>query len=104
MEKIHFDQIRDNLCQGDSQIQAGKMMSSEAIVYKQKVFAFFSRNHQMVFKLGKNYIPQDEHSEIHVFSPFKNKRPLTGWFEVPYELKDLWLSMAIQALEKIKAE
>ena len=64
------------------------MMSSEAITYNDKVFAFFSYKKKMVFKPGTEFEPDQEGFEICVFNPFKNRSPLNSWFEVPFTEKD----------------
>lgn len=102
MEEQLFNEIRDRFCAGDSKIESGKMMSSEAITYDGKVFAFFSRQQKMVFKLGKEFDPDNHGIEICVFNPFKNRGPLNGWFEVPYSEKDQWKSFTQKALALIK--
>ncbi len=102
MEKELFEQISAALIQQDPQVAAGKMMSSPAINFEGKVFAFFSRKNHMVFKMGKGYIP--EFDEITPFNPFKKKGPLPGWFQIPFERKDLWSVYAEKALNLIKNE
>ena len=104
MEEQLFNKIRDQLSQKDFQIKAGKMMSSEAITYKNKVFAFLSRKKKMVFKLGKDFNTEHERFEINVFNPFKKRSPLNGWFEVPYTEKEHWESLSIKALNFLKNE
>lgn len=104
MEKELFNKIRTQLCLSDSRIREGKMMSSEAITFDGKVFAFFSRKNKMVFKLGKDFDPDQAGNDIAVFNPFTNRAPLNGWFEIPYTEKELWTPMAENALQKIKTE
>ncbi|WP_165586790.1 hypothetical protein [Neotamlana sedimentorum] len=88
----------------DSSVKAGKMMSSEAITYMGKVFAFFSRKKKMVFKLGKDFDPDSFGIEIAVFNPFKNRTPLNGWFEVPFTEKEQWEPLTKKALTLLKSE
>ena len=104
MEQAYFNTLRDQFCEKDSFIKPGKMMSSEAITYDGKVFAFFSRKKKMVFKLGKDFQPDTVGREVAVFNPFKNRAPLNGWFEIPYTEKELWRPMATKALQLIKVE
>lgn len=104
MEEIYFNEIRNQLCLRDLNITSGKMMSSEAITYKNKVFAFFSRKKKMVFKLGKNFDPHTYGIEIQVFNPFKKRGPLNGWFEVPFSEKEQWEPLAEKALKYLKSE
>ena len=104
MEQELFNEIREQFCSNDTHIKSGKMMSSEAITYQGKVFAFFSRKKKMVFKLGKEFDPDKEGFEICVFNPFKNRAPLNGWFEVPFTEKAKWKSFTEKALTQLKSE
>lgn len=104
MEEKHFNLIRARFCQAAPDIKEGKMMSSEAITYKGKVFAFFSRKKKMVFKLGKSFDPDSMDIEIAVFNPFKKRAPLYGWFEVPYTDSKHWETLTNSALTLIKSE
>ncbi len=74
------------------------MMSSPAIHYRDKVFAFFSTKQNMVFKLGKDYPMETLKVTTQEFSPFTNKKPLTGWYEVTYDDSEQWLPMSELAL------
>ncbi|MEL6659662.1 MAG: hypothetical protein AAFR36_24580 [Bacteroidota bacterium] len=104
MEEAYFNEIRGQFCAKNAAIKAGKMMSSEAIIYENKVFAFFSRKQKMVFKLGKTFDPDAQDLEIVVFNPFKKRAPLHGWFELDFLNKEHWERFAEQALEVIKKE
>ena len=90
MEQETFDKIRKAMVLSEGGVSEGKMMSSPAIQYEGNVFAFFSRTKKMVFKMGKDFVP--ELAEMKPFNPFKNKGPLSGWFEVPFERQDLWFA------------
>lgn len=101
MEFEKFDEIKQKLCIRYLEVTEGKMMSSPAIHFNKKVFAFFSRNNKMVFKLGKNpALPKG--IELYEFNPFKNKGPLTGWYEVDYIYKDSWEKLTELALQFAK--
>jgi len=104
MEEEYFNEIRQLFINRHQGVSPGKMMSSAAVTYNDKVFAFFSRKKKMVFKLGKDFDPIREDYDIQVFNPFKKRPPLYGWFEVTYDHKDRWANLAEQALEKLKAE
>lgn len=104
MEEEFFNKIRSHFCSTDSNIAMGKMMSSEAIVYKDKVFAFFSRKKKMVFKLGKDFNTENVKFEITVFNPFKKRPPLSGWYEVAYSDKEQWEQLTNKALTTLKKE
>ena len=100
MEQETFDKIRKALVLSEGGVSEGKMMSSPAIQYEGHVFAFFFRTKKMVFKMGKEFVPNID--EMTPFNPFKNKSPLTGWFEIPFEHKDLWFAYTKNALKMIK--
>ena len=97
MEFEKFDEIRQKLCLQFAQVTEGKMMSSPAIHFNGKVFAFFSKKNKMVFKLGKNAVAPSG-IELVEFNPFKNKGPLTGWYEVDYVHHTSWEELARLAL------
>ncbi len=104
MEEQLFNDIRDRFCNQNPDIAPGKMMSSDAITYQKKVFAFFSKNQNMVFKLGKDFDPETSEIEMWVFNPFKNRGPLNGWFEVPIAEKSHWEPLTERALNLLKSE
>ena len=104
MEEDLFNDIRKHFCEHEAGVNEGKMMSSEAITFRGKVFAFFSRQKMMVFKLGKDFNPDNAGIEIRVFNPFTNRPPLNGWFEVPYTENKEWKPLAKRALNLLKSE
>ncbi|MDO5972129.1 hypothetical protein Q4Q35_20205 [Flavivirga aquimarina] len=100
--KQFFNVIRGEFCSKYEHITEGKMMSSEAIHYKGKVFAFFSTKQNMVFKLGKDYNTQAISAPLEVFSPFKSKKPLSGWYQLRKEHKSYWEPLTKLALSIIQ--
>ncbi|AWX44570.1 hypothetical protein HME9304_01573 [Flagellimonas maritima] len=102
MEFDKFKEIRNHLCSKHLHVTEGKMMSSPAIHYNNKVFAFFSRKHKMVFKLGKHFKVDQINVELREFNPFKNKGPLSGWYEVDFAEKEAWEELAELALSIAK--
>ncbi len=102
MEFEKFKEIRELFCLKHPEVTEGKMMSSPAIHYNNKVFAFFSRKHRMVFKLGKDHPLEEYDFELSECSPFKTKKPLAGWYEVDFEYRDKWETLTLKALEAIK--
>lgn len=95
-----YEFIRDKLCKIEG-VAVGRMMSSPALIYKGKVFAFFHKE-QMTFKLGKDFVPEEEGLQGCTFlSPFKHKPPMRAWIVVPWTEKDHWESLARSALDKL---
>lgn len=80
------------------------MMSSPAIHFKGKVFAFFSKKERMVFKLGRDYPSHQVAKPLKEFNPFRNKGPLTGWYELPFSNKVEWEEMTQLALEIMRKQ
>ncbi len=92
------------MCADHPLVTEGNMMRSPAIHYAGKVFAFFSRKHKMVFKLGTDHSFNVLNVPLSEFNPFKNKKPLTGWYELDFEHHEKWELLAQAALEKIKLD
>ena len=102
-EKL-FRTIRAKFVGGHPGVAPGKMMSSEGITYRSKVFAFYY-NQEMVFRLGKDYNAKEEGlTDWEHLSPFKDKPPMTGWYCVAYSQKNRWEELALAALETLRAE
>nr|WP_299343280.1 hypothetical protein [Allomuricauda sp.] len=102
MEFEKFQEIRKHFCQEFLGATEGKMMSSPAIHYNNKVFAFFSRKKKMVFKLGKGFPLDSLDVELVEFNPFKNKGPLPGWYELGFEHHESWEKLTKLALDETK--
>lgn len=101
---VLFNAIIDELSTKNVSVEAGKMMSSPGIKYKNKVFAFYYGD-QMVFRLGKDFDPETKGiSQFSYLSPFKNKPPMKGWVEVPFTHHQKWPYLAGLALEKMQRE
>jgi hypothetical protein len=97
-ERQTFEAIRSELCASRAGVHEGKMMSSDAIKFNGKVFAFFSTKNCMVFKLGKAANLAEFTAKLDVFNPFKNKGPLAGWYQASFSDKAHWKSLAHTAL------
>lgn len=93
-----FEDIRAELCASRAGVHEGKMMSSDAIKYNGKVFAFFSTKEAMVFKLGKDADLSQFEAQLAPFNPFKKKGPLAGWFQASFADKAQWLPLSLSAL------
>ncbi|NAY91616.1 hypothetical protein GTQ34_06780 [Muricauda sp. JGD-17] len=104
MELERFLEIRKVMCAENPLVTEGKMMRSPAIKYNGSVFAFLSRQHKMVFKLGKDYPDEVLGVPRSPFNPFKTKKPLAGWYELGFGHQEKWGAFAAKALEKIKSE
>lgn len=99
-----FSEIREKYCITYVEVTEGKMMSSPAIHYKKKVFAFLSKNHTMVFKLGKDFPMDTLDIPLSEFSPFKTKKTLGGWYEARFEDHGQWETLTELALNRIQQD
>jgi len=85
-------------------VREGRMMSSPAVTYKGKVFAFYHKQ-KMVFRLGKDFDPAAHKlKDFGPLNPFKRKGPLTGWLEVFPSERRKWERLARAALAHMKEE
>ena len=103
-EEIVFQDIVSRLSTSNRSVTEGKMMSSPGIRFKNKVFAFY-HNKSMIFKLGKGYDIKSKGVNEYVFlNPFKNKSPMTAWFEVPVSGINKWFELAKVAMQNMISE
>ena len=103
-EEALFKNIASKLANENQSISIGKMMSSPGIKYKNKVFAFY-HNKEMIFKLGKQFDPASMGIEQYqLLNPFKNKPPMSGRFQIPFEYGEKWEELARQALHFISKD
>ncbi|PHN07667.1 hypothetical protein [Flavilitoribacter nigricans] len=96
-----FEQLVSEYSQKDG-VAPGKMMSSPALQYRGKVFAFFHKG-AMTFKLGKKFDPSAfglQHWSY--LSPFKNKPPMQAWVVVEEPEKEQWPYLTELALAFIQ--
>jgi hypothetical protein len=102
LEEIVLKSITEKLAHEDAEVSPGKMMSAPGIKYKNKVFAFYYKQ-EMVFKLGKEFDPKSFGADTwRLLNPFKNKPPMSGWFQISSNDKDKWEALARKALETMK--
>ena len=99
-----FLRIHEEMVAEYALVSPGKMMSSPAIRYKTKVFAFY-HNNEMIFRMGKDFDPSIfKLKKYSILNPFKKKAPLYGWFQVSISEGKKWKKLAIYAYDKIVKE
>lgn len=82
----------------DERVEIGKMMSCDGLTLMGKVFCFEYKD-KMVFKLGKGYDIESHGITNYTFlSPFKNKGPMTAWFEINKEDSHVFEALTLIAL------
>ena len=100
-EEQRFRSLAALLARENSAISVGKMMSSPALCYRRKVFAFYFGK-QMVFRLGRDFQPESFNvQQYHVLAPFKTKSPMVDWFEIPFAEQHRWDDLARLALQRL---
>ncbi len=103
-EEQLFYKIRDQLIGMNPSVTGGKMMSSQAIKYKNKVLAFYHKK-EMVFKLGKDFNAVAYGlKDYQLLNPFKKKGPMKGWFQVAFSEQQKWEDLACYALSHLSKE
>ena len=103
MEEKLFNSIVEKYVDGNK-TTFGKMMSSPALKFENKVFAFFYKD-SMTFKLGEKFNPDEyDLTDVELLNPFKNKGPLKGWYVVNYSNSKKWDTLTNKALEEIKKQ
>jgi len=71
-----FFKIVDEMVDEHDSVNLGKMMSSPALRYKSRIFAFYYNN-EMIFRLGKEFnLETFRLREYSILNPFKNKAPM----------------------------
>ncbi len=97
-EEQRFRAIAALLVRENSAITVGKMMSSPALHYQGKVFAFYYGK-KMVFRLGRDFQPElFDVQHYRLLAPFQTKPPLVDWFEIPFDDQHRWEELSRYAL------
>jgi hypothetical protein len=98
-EEQRFRSIAVLLASENSAITLGKMMSSPALQYQGKVFAFYYGK-KMVFRLGRDFQPEVFNIQHYrLLAPFKTKPPMVDWFEIPSIDQHRWEELSRYALQ-----
>jgi len=101
-EEQCFRSIAVLLASENSAITLGKMMSSPALHYQGKVFAFYYRK-KMVFRLGRDFQPETFNIQHYrLLAPFKTKPPMVDWFEIPSTDQHRWEDLSRYALQLLR--
>ncbi len=101
--EIKFMSLVNKFTATDDNIFLGKMMNAPGLKYKDKVFAFFTKDNAMGFRLGEEFdIETSGIKNPRRLSPFKTKPPLKGWWIVNEDESKLWESLTENALNYTK--
>jgi hypothetical protein len=103
-EEQCFRSIAARLTSENSAITLGKMMSSPALQYQGKVFAFYY-DKKMVFRLGRDFQPELFNIQHYrLLAPFKTKPPMVDWFEIPSDDQHRWEELSRYALQQLREQ
>ena len=103
-EEHCFRSIAALLASENSAITLGKMMSSPALHYQGKAFAFYDGK-KMVFRLGRDFQPESINIQHYrVLAPFKTKPPMVDWFEIPSADQHRWEELSRYALQLLREQ
>lgn len=99
-------QLADNLVASEAGVAHGKMMSSDAITYGGKVFAFYTtkgRFEGLGVRLGRDFdVAGLKLSAWQHLAPFKSKPPMKDWILVGPADRNRWPELARLALKAMK--
>ncbi|HMB64318.1 MAG TPA: hypothetical protein VKN36_14660 [Eudoraea sp.] len=97
--EAHFMALVSKFSSSDPEIILGKMMSSPALKYRDRVFAFYHK-HEMGFRLGPGFDPKKSGiRNARPLSPFKTKPPLRGWYIIAANESNTWEFLTGRALD-----
>jgi len=103
-EEQCFRSIAALLARENSAITLGKMMSSLALHYQGKVFAFYYRK-KIVFRLGRDFQPETFNIQHYrLLAPFKTKPPMVDWFEIASADQHRWEELSRYALQLLREQ
>lgn len=99
-----FNQVISHLQERHKHLAIGKMLSSPAIEYKGRAFAFCCRDN-MIIKYGDTeQLMVLGIRATQEYKPFSNMMSFSQWREVPYYYRDDWMSLAEMALTALQDE
>ena len=98
-----FMSLVNKVTTANEEVFLGKMMSAPGLKYKDKVFAFFTKEEAMGFRLGTDFNPEKAGlNKYRPLSPFKKKPPLKGWYIIDKEESNTWEHLTELALSYTK--
>ena len=103
-EEELFEKIAVKLSKKYKLVKFGKMMSSPGLSYKKKFFVFYYKQ-EITLRLGKDFVPENYGiKKWEYLNPFKNKRAMKNWFQLPYSEKKNWEKLTIYAMNNLVSE
>ena len=101
-----WHRLAETLVQTEDGVAHGRMMSSPAVTYNGKVFAFYCDTdflRGLGVRLGRDHdMAAEGLTEWQVLSPFKTKPPLKDWFVISPADRAHWARLARLALAAMR--
>ena len=99
-----FSHLIKDLESNYSHLARGNMLSSPAIEYKGRVFAFCSSGNMVIKCKNPEILAEKGFRATSEYRPFKNRMILSDWREVPFYYHEDWRTLAEMALDDIRDE
>ena len=99
-----FNLVIDDLEQRYSHLARGQMLSSPAIEYKGRAFAFCQKDNMIIKYHDRQVLVNIGIRATQDYRPFTNRMSLSRWCEVPFYYHADWTELAEMALDAMKEE
>jgi len=99
-----FNHVIDQLEQRYSHLARGQMLSSPAIEYKGRAFAFCHKDNMIIKYDDRQVLVNIGIRATQDYRPFTNRVSLSRWCEVPFYYHADWTELAEMALDALKEE
>ena len=101
-----WTELADRLVAGHAGVSHGKMMSSDAVTFGGKVFAFYTDKGRFAglgLRLGRDFdVEALKLADWEHLAPFKSRPPMVDWILVGSRHSDRWTELARLALKQMR--
>lgn len=106
--KTHWETLRDSMLAEEPDVALGRMMSAEALTYRDKVFAFYSTKGGRAglgCRVGRETNPANfDLSDWQHLAPFRTKPPMKDWIVIGADDVGRWTAMATFCLDQARKQ
>ncbi|MCP4384489.1 MAG: hypothetical protein GY798_24270 [Hyphomicrobiales bacterium] len=99
--------LAEDLLANEAGVERGRMMSSDAVTFGGKVFAFYTTRGRFAglgIRLGRDLdVFSLKLTDWEYLAPFKSKPPMMDWIVVGKQDRDRWPEMARLALDVMRS-
>ena len=99
-----FNHVIDELERRYTHLGRGQMLSSPAIEYKGRAFAFCQKDNMIIKYNDRQLLVNIGIRGTQDYRPFTNRVTLSQWCEVPFYYHADWTELAEMALDALKNE